>query len=448
MKMESSVFIAFRFLFGNRKLRHQGSGLGGAILGIGISLVPLLLALLVSDGMIQGITRRYMETKSYHIQVALPDAFSRKEASPGLEAINALPGVRGSFLETNGSAIIVSAAASHATLVRSVSPEFYSDPGTMEYLRSHKGDLSPRNNHSIVLGSSLAALLGVGIGDQVTIVSTGANPERYPADPDSIPLPSPRLSFFRVTGIVGAGYRDIDAIWSFVTMEAAERVLSPGTSYEFMGIKVDKPFSNSLGSQALGVSTSLSKVYPEWFESRLVRTWTEIERSLYRSFATTKSMLLYIMGIALIVAAINLGSALSTFVTERNMEIAILRSMGAGDSQIRFIFLGAGLLTGGAGTVLGVAVGLLLSASVNGIIAAAEWLLNGAGSILALIKGQPYHSMRLLDPGYYLERIPISPDYIQIFAIAVLSVALCELASIVPAMKATRISVQTLVRKT
>lgn len=110
--------------------------------------------------------------------------------------------------------------------------------------------------------------------------------------------------------------------------------------------------------------------------------------------------------------------------------------------------MGAGLITGGAGTILGLFVGLLLSASVNGIIAAAEWVLNGAGSLLSFIKGQPYHSMQLLDPGYYLERIPISPNYIQIITIAVLSIALCELASIVPAIKATRISVQTLVRKT
>lgn len=448
MKMNAPVFIAFRFLFGGRKLRHQGSGLGGAILGIGISLVPLLLVLLVSDGMIQGITKRYMETKSYHVQVALPDEFSQEEALPGLKAIDAMPGVKGSFLEINGSAIIVSASASHATLVRAVSPQYFTDPGTVEFLTSVKGDISPRNNHSIILGSSLASTLGVDIGDQVTIVTTGTNPDLPSDTAGDLHSMSPRLSFFRVTGIVGAGYRDLDAIWSFVTQEAAKRALPPEISYEFIGIKVEKPFSNSLGELALGMTSALNSIYPEWFEPRLVRTWTEIERSLYRSFATTKSMLLYIMGIALVVAAINLGSALSTFVTERNMEIAILRSMGAGDVLVRTIFLGAGLITGGAGTILGIVLGLILSINVNGIIAATEWVLNGAGSLLSMLRGQPYRSLQLLDPGYYLVRIPVSPDYLQISTIAILSIALCVVASIVPATRATKISVQTLVRKT
>lgn len=448
MKINVPVFIAFRFLFGGRKPGHQGSGLGGAILGIGISLVPLLLVLLVSDGMIQGITKRYMETKSYHVQVALPDEFSQQEAQPGLEEINALPGVIGSFLESNGSAIIVSAKASHATLVRGVSPEFYTDPGTMEYLESIRGEESPRNNHSIILGSSLATNLGVDIGDQVTIVSAGINPDLLSSTADGMQSMSPRLSFFRVTGIVGAGYRDLDSLWSFVTLEAAQRVLPSEISYEFVGIKVEKPFSNSLGELATGITAALNPIYPNWFEPRLVRTWTEIERNLYRSFATTKSMLLYIMGIALIVAAINLGSALSTFVTERNMEIAVLRSMGAGDALVRTIFLGAGLLTGGAGTILGIVLGLILAANVNGIIAAVEWVLNGAVALLSMMRGQPFRSLELLDPGYYLVKIPVSPDYLQISVIAILSIALCVVASIVPATRATRISVQTLVRKT
>jgi lipoprotein-releasing system permease protein len=448
MNLKPPVFIASRFLFGRKNSGHGGSGLGGAILGIGISLVPLLLVLLVSDGMIEGITKRYMETKSYHLQVALPDQFGSAAAAPAMKAIAAIKGIRSSYLEINGSAIIVSGKTSHATLVRAVSPGFYEDSGTSEYLRGKSGEIAPRNNHSIVIGSSLASALGVGLGDQVTIVSSGTDPDAPLEELNGTPAFSPRLSFFRVTGIVSAGYRELDALWAFVSLDAAERVLTPANSYEFLGIKVDKPFSNSLGTLRQGVCDALSSLYPDWFEPRLVRSWPDIEGSLYRSFSTTKSMLLYIMGIALLVAAVNLGSALATFVAERNMEIAVLRSMGADDSLIRRIFLGAGLLTGASGTLLGITFGLVLSLCINGIIAAVEWIANSAGSLFSLLSGQAFHATRLLDPGYYLEKIPISPNYPQIAAIGLLSIALCVVASIVPAVKATKISVQALVRKT
>lgn len=448
MKLTPPLFVASRFLFGRRQKGQGGSGLGGAIVGIGISLVPLILVLLVSDGMIQGITKRYMETKSYHIQVALPDLFSGEEAAPVMAEIASMEGVRNSFLETNGSAIIVSGTTSQATLVRAVTPGFYADPGTSEYLRCVKGSLAPENNHSIVLGSSLAAALEADIGDQVTIVSSDTDPDMAAEVRNGDPSFSPRLSFFRVTGIVSAGYRELDSLWAFITREAAERILPPAISYEFLGIKVDDPFSDSLGVLGLKISSAFEALHPDWFEARLLRSWPEIERSLYRSFSTTKSMLLYIMGIALIVAAINLGSALATFVAERNMDIAILRSMGANEGIVRRIFLAAGLLTGSAGTGLGVFIGLVLSLCINEVLAGVEWIINSSSAIVSVISGQTFQATRLLNPGYYLERIPIAPDYLQIAAIAVLSVALCVAASIVPATKATRIPVQALVRKT
>ena len=125
-------------------------GLTGAILGIGISLVPLLLVLVVSDGMIEGITRRYIETKTYHIQVAVPDNFGSQEAASGLAAARALPGVVSASLETNGSAVAVSASASSAVMLRAADQEFFKNSGTTAYLKILKGSLFPRGNRDIV----------------------------------------------------------------------------------------------------------------------------------------------------------------------------------------------------------------------------------------------------------------------------------------------------------
>jgi lipoprotein-releasing system permease protein len=129
------------------------------------------------------------------------------------------------------------------------------------------------------------------------------------------------------------------------------------------------------------------------------------------------------------------------------MDIAILRSAGATDATIRRIFAGAGLITGGLGTLLGVGAGILLAWNVNELIAALEWLINLIDAGIAFIRGQPPVPLRLLDPGYYLERIPVVINFSQVALVAGLSVALSAIASLIPAYRASRISVQELIRK-
>ncbi len=464
MRSSPSLFIAARSLLGrtkggNRKgsLRGSGGGMAGAILGIGISLVPLVLVLIVSDGMIEGITARYMETKTYHIQVSAPDRISRVEAAAGLTAIAALPGIESAYLEKNGGGIAVSAAATSAVMIRAVDPGFFASQGTARYLRLLEGKAIPEGRREIVLGSSLALALKVRIGDSLTLVTpVQENEEGSDKDPahsgnsapgDRLSGYTPRLSFFKVVGIVNAGYRDLDAIWAFVRPEAGERLLDYSSVYSFFGIKVKEPYANSIGSQKTAIGDALLPLYPEWFSPYLVRSWPEIERALYRSFGTTKSMLLFIMGIALVVAALNLGSSLSTFVIEHSMDIAVLRGMGASDSLLRRVFVGAGFITGSIGTLLGLLLGLLISWNVNALIAGVEWLANLADSFVAFLGGQPSIPLKLLDPGYYLETIPVSINFLQIALIAALSLALSLVASLIPARKASRVSVQELIRK-
>lgn len=465
MNFGSSFFIAARTLLGRhdkagavkrtratshgreKSLSPPSGGMAGAILGIGISLVPLVLVLIVSDGMIQGITRRYMETKTYHIQVALPDGIKENESKRGLEAIRSLPFVKAAFMEKNGSGVGVSAASSSAVLLRAIDPSFFADPGTKQFLSIVEGRSNPEGNKDIVIGSSLALTLHVKLGDSLTIITPNADGEPGNGISSDFSEYSPKLSFFKVVGIVSAGYRDLDTLWAFINPEMGARLLTYPSSAAFFGVKVANPYANSLGSIKESIVTRLSSVYPDWFDSYLARTWPEIEKSLYESFGTTKSMLLFIMGIALIVAAINLGSALSTFVVEHSMEIAILRTVGASDSALRMIFVGAGLITGGIGTLLGLSIGLFLSWNVNNLISGIEWLVNIFNAALAFIEGHPSMPLKLLDPAYYLEKIPVSINFSQISLIAALSIVLSVAASLIPASKASMISVQELIRK-
>jgi len=167
MTFGASFFIAARSLLGRRRT----GGMAGAILGIGISLVPIVLVLIVSDGMIEGITRRYMETKTYHLQVAAPDRMAGSDAEKGRVALSEVPGVQAAYVEKNGSGVVVSAEASNAVMLRSVSPEFFADQGVIRYLRLIEGKARPEGKRDIVLGSSLASVLHVKLGDSLTVIT-------------------------------------------------------------------------------------------------------------------------------------------------------------------------------------------------------------------------------------------------------------------------------------
>ena len=163
--------------------------------------------------------------------------------------------------------------------------------------------------------------------------------------------PSRRFPSFRVRGIVSAGYRELDALWAFVDIGAGSRILSGDASRSFIGIKTADPY-HGLGAVAAGAQGTLG---PEWN----VSPWTQIEYNLFKSFQTTRSLLILVMALAVGVAAINVGSALVMLVLERRREIAILKSAGASSSAIGLVFLLAGLATGGIGTLLGIAIGAL-----------------------------------------------------------------------------------------
>ena len=443
-----ALFVALRSLTGRRRgaeARSAGAqrgGMIGAVFGIAVSLVPLILVLVVSDGMIQGITRRYIETKTYHIQAALPADFSATEINAGLDILRSIPGVSGAFFERSGMGLAVAGEKSHAINIRSISPEFFTDSRTRLYLNIDAGAGIPAGR-GILVGSALASALGLKLGDPVTVVTAGTPAERGAGLPYA-----PKLSFFTVRGIVSAGYRDLDALWVFIDPEKAGTILMPASSSACFGVKADDPYSNNLGLVSMEIAKTLASRFPDRVDSAFVRTWPELERSLFRSFGTTKSMLGFIMGLALLIAAVNLGSALTTFVQEHSLDIAVMRSFGLSDGVLRRIFVGAGLVTGIAGTICGLVLGIALSLEVNQLIAAIEWIVNAFSAAGTVLTGRPAVHLRLLDPGYYLEQIPAVVNYWQIFSIGIGSIALSTIASLIPANKAAGVPVQDLLRKT
>ncbi|HTX71339.1 MAG TPA: FtsX-like permease family protein [Rectinemataceae bacterium] len=437
MRLGPALLLAHRALTGRKSVNGRGARhyLRGAVVGVALSLVPLVLVLVVADGMIQGITARYIETGTYHLQ-AIPFLFQDEGSLvASASALAKLPGVTGAFPEIQGPGVVLDGGRTAGAVLRAVDAAFLSDPSTSRYLVATAGEGSLRGPNDILLGEALARDLHAGVGDYVSIVTS-----RQSAGSARFSL-LPKVTPFRVRGIVSAGYRELDSLWAFVSLHAGERILSSDAARSFIGIKSGSPFE-TLDQLQNRIQTSLG---PEW----IVNDWRQIEINLFKSFQTTRALLLLVMALAVAVAAINVGSALIMLILERRRDIAILKSTGASSASVGLVFLIAGLATGGLGTLLGLAAGALLAWRVNDLIAALEFSINAAALIAARISGAaaPEH-IRLLDPSYYLEHIPVHVRLPELLLVALASLVICLLASLLPARRAARLAPLEIFRKT
>jgi lipoprotein-releasing system permease protein len=441
----AALFFARRIL-GLRPRGAAGSRyLRGAVLGVALSIVPLVVVMVVSDGMIEGITARYIEVGTYHIQARPLVLVDRAELEGRAAALRGLPGIEAAFPELQGFGVAIAGDRTTGVALRAVDPSFLADPGTARYLTVSSGEARLDASNQILLGDALARNLGIKVGDLVSIVTpksmaSGAAPGGEPGGEAA--AYAPKVSVFRVRGIVSAGYRELDALWAFVSLRAGSRIFSEGSSRALIGIKVAKPYGD-LEPARLEASSALEG---DWS----VLTWPEAELNVYKSFSTTKALLLLVMAVAVAVAAINVSSALVMLVLERRRDIAILKSSGASPPFISRVFILAGLGVGACGTMLGIGFGSLVAWRINDLIALAEAAVNAASRAWAALSGAsaPRAALRLLDPAYYLERVPVRIDLGELALVAAASLLLSLAASLVPARRASRLPPLEIFRKT
>ena len=402
----------------------------GAAVATGLALVPLIVILIVADGMIEGITARYVELGTYHARAYLPEDADALEAA---EAARGVPGVTGAYLELQGEGLLRSAGGAVAVRLRCVDPSLGDEPGFARYLALPAGSFDLGAPGSAVLGEHTAATLGVGVGEEVqlaTLASVGR-------------ATIPRLSRLRVTGVFSTGYQELDRNWVFLSARDGERLLPAGRRDRFLGVKILDPYGERQGT--------LGKLRAALPDAR-VYDWYQLESNQFRSFEVTRNLLVFIMALVVLVGGVNVSSAVLMVVLERKQEIGILKSMGASPGTVRFTFLLVGLMVGIAGSLGGMIVGLVVGIHVNELFAAVESVVNGVQSVLAWSRsvgsGATVASpFRILGSGYYLERIPVHVGVGDLLAAAAATIALSSLAAWLPARRAARLRPLEVIRR-
>ncbi|MGP9802554.1 lipoprotein-releasing ABC transporter permease subunit [Rheinheimera sp. NSM] len=254
-----------------------------------------------------------------------------------------------------------------------------------------------QQRYAVVLGRALAEQLEVSVGDKLRFM--------LPQAGSYTPMGwVPRQRLFTVSGILDTG-SDVDKLIAVTALEDLRRLLSSTAQQQQWRITLDEPFSAPQFAQQLATDSSLQ-----------VQDWRQSHGKLFAAVAMEKAMMWLMLLLIVAVAAFNIVSALVMMVTDKQAEIAILKTLGMTDQQLFNVFAVQGLSNGIAGAVAGGLAGVLLC-----------WQLNPLLAALGL----------QLAPGIIL---PIDIQFDQLVFILLSAVALTVLAVWYPAKRAVGIN--------
>ncbi len=424
--MREALFLGLRTLRG-----RSGTGryLRGAVAGIALGLVPLVVVMEVSTGMIEGITARLLEVGSYHLQASLPAALGSDELAAAARVVERLPEVRTATAERQATVLLAFGTSSAGVTLRCVDPvSFARDEGLHRYLSASAGSLDLVRPRTVLVSEALARTLGVGPGDAVMAVAG------FTGEAAVIP----RVTRFTVGGVYATGYQELDKTVAYASLADAAAALTPRSARTIMGVKVADPFAD--------LERAASRVAEALGPDARVSSWRDLERSRLSSFETTRWLLVLIMSLVAAVAAANVSSTVLMLVLERRQEIGILLGIGARPATLTRSFLFAGLAAAVAGTAFGIAAGLLLAVNINGVIAVLDRLLNLAAGLFEIAR-TPFAAgtgsgarLTMFQSAYYLEMIPVRISALEVAAAAAGTLLVACLAAYLPARRAGRLS--------
>ena len=284
MKLSGILLITGRFL-GFRKNRQKladenfassvaKKSLRGAVLGIALCLVPLIVVQVVCDGMISGMLSRIQELSSYHAQFIDFGFYGEpKEYLEISKNLEKYPVVKNAYAEKQGSCIVVGKKGRTGGFLRAIEEDFFTaDSGVNSYMQCLKGELNLSNKKTALIGSKLATVTGLSVGDSIRILTLKKN---------SRGVMVPKVSTFKIGGIFSSGFQDLDALWVFVPFEEGCSVLETDSSRTLIGIK-----THDVNQTNNDLKKELRLISPLGFSPY---TWMDLNSSTYQSYMTTKN---------------------------------------------------------------------------------------------------------------------------------------------------------------
>ena len=397
------LFIGLRYTRAKRRNQFISFISTVSIVCIAISVVALITVMSVMNGFDYQMRSRILGAVSQATITSVDGPI--RDVPRALQVAQANPHVLGAAPFVESEAMLIG-QRSAGVRVRGIDPA--QEPKVVDIgqhmIEGSLADLRP-GDWNIVLGRDLAMQLGVGVGDRVTM----AVQELRATPMGGIP----RMRSFHVTGTFQLGMEQFDSGLALVNMRDAEK-LNDLTGPTGIRLRLDDLFS------ARPVARELASQLGQYYG---VRTWMDENANLFHALSMEKLVMFIILSLIVLVAVINLISMLMMLVTDKQADIAILRTLGATPRSIMATFMVQGVLVGFVGIGLGVGLGSLLSWQLPNMV---DWIQNA------------FHVQFLSPDVYYISNVPSKLEAVDVGWISLVTFLFSLLATLYPAWRASR----------
>lgn len=401
-----SLFIGMRYTRAKRRNHFISFISLTSMLGIALGVTALITVLSVMNGFEKELRTR-MLGMSAHVVVSTYDNHWGNW-QPLAQQLRAKPHVVGVAPFIQGQAMITYHKNVYGTLLQGIVPRLETEISQVEE-KMNQGSIHDlvAGEFGVVLGEELAQSLGVTLGDKITVVVPQAA-----VTPIGI---LPRMKRMTIQGIFTIGMHEYDSALILMHLEDAAKLLRlPPGHVHGLNLKLDEMFL------AQRFSRALQDELPLGYRSY---DWTYRHANFFQAIKMEKTVMFVILTLIIAVAAFNIVSTLVMVVTDKEADIAILRTLGTTPRTIMTIFMVQGTVIGVLGTFLGLVGGITLALNIETIIPAIE----------------AFFQVKFLPSDvYYISELPSDLQWSDVYRIASLSLILSLLATLYPAWRASR----------
>ncbi len=404
MSLVVEILIGLRYLRAKRRNHFISFISLISMLGIALAITLLITVLSVMNGFQQELRDRILVMTS-HVTVSGINGGGIDDWRSIIDTFSDDSDITGSAPYVRGQVMLSHAGNVNAALLRGILPELESSVSAAadKMMIGKLSDLRS-GEFGLILGVELARSLGVLPGDRLTVVSPQLN-----VSPVGV---MPRLKSFTLVGIFEVGMHEFDSGLALMHIDDAAKLL------RFKG-------------QASGVRLQLENLFDAprkryEFSRQLagrywVSDWTRRHANFFRAVQMEKTIMFIILSLIVVVAAFNIVSTLVMVVTDKESDIAILRTLGMSPSSIMQVFMVQGTVIGGLGTLAGMVGGVTLATHLEFIVRRIEQMLQ----------------TKFLDASiYYISDVPSLVLWGDIVLICTMSFLVTVLATLYPAWKA------------